>query len=101
MTNFIEKYLKETLDKIFSQPNGPFKVRNIRRNLEIKSNNRSRIRFISRSLRLMEDDGFLESFGSNPKSYKITFDKEKVTIPEIMNSIMTRKKVSSSSLILK
>ncbi len=58
----------------------------------------TKISFISRSLKLLERDGFLKSNGSrspmsyktaflkeemtnsNPKSYKITFDKEKVTI---------------------
>ena len=94
MTNFIEKYLHETLNAIYSFTNSLITVRRIRTHLRIKGSDRSKICFISRSLKLLERGGFLKRNGlRSPKSYKITFLKEDKTIPEIVLCIMKEKKI--------
>ncbi|KKM95193.1 hypothetical protein LCGC14_1190690 [marine sediment metagenome] len=95
MTNFAEKYLKDTLKAIYSFGSNLITVRRIRTYLRIKGSDRSKISLISRSLKLLERDGFLKRNGSrSPMSYKIVFLKEELTIPEIVFCIMKEKKIS-------
>ncbi|KKM14442.1 hypothetical protein LCGC14_1706040 [marine sediment metagenome] len=95
MTDFRKRYLQDTLKAIYSFTTSLITVRRIRTYLRIQGSDRSKISLISRSLKLLEDGGFLKIKGSrSPKNYKTTFSKEKISIPEIVFCVLNEKKIS-------
>ena len=95
MTDFRKRYLQDTLKAIYSFTNSLITVRKVRKYLRIQGSDRSKISFISRSLKLLEDEGFLKiSDSRSPKNYKTTFFKEKISIPDIVFCVLNEKKIS-------
>ncbi len=100
MTNIIEKYLRETLRAIYSFSYDLITVERVRRYLKIKGKDRSKVSFITGSLKPLERKRFLKKIGSRrPLSYKLNFLKEMISIPEIIFSIMNDNKVKKSPKI--
>ncbi|KKL47470.1 hypothetical protein LCGC14_2335190 [marine sediment metagenome] len=93
MVNFAIKNLEETLNAIFSLNNGFITVKKIRVRLKIEGSNRSKIKFISNSLKLLERSGFLERNGQKrPKSYNISFSRGETSIKDIISHILKEKR---------
>ncbi|MHA2391693.1 MAG: hypothetical protein ACXAEX_06965 [Promethearchaeota archaeon] len=71
--------LKETLEainKLIDNNVNIVNTKKIRRCFNIKSSNRSKINFIWRSLKYLEEEGILTLNGiTNPKTYKILTDQ--------------------------
>ncbi|MFX1398562.1 MAG: hypothetical protein ACFFAS_16155 [Promethearchaeota archaeon] len=89
--DFFLKNLEETLDainKCIDKDVYVINTKRIRRCNNVKSNNRSKINFIWRSLKFLEKEGsILEKNGLNsPKTYKIK-KKEPVNIPSFIAKV--------------
>jgi hypothetical protein len=89
--DFFLKNLEETLNainKLIDKNVYLVNTKRIRRCNNIKSNNRSKINFIWRSLKYLEEEGsILERNGIiNPTTYKIK-KKEKINIPAFISQI--------------
>jgi len=78
--DFFQKNLKETVEAINKLIDNNVTIVNtkrIRRCNNIKSSNRSKINFIWRALKYLEDQGILRLNGiNNPKTYKIIANKK-------------------------
>ncbi|MFW9900123.1 MAG: hypothetical protein ACFFDY_02405 [Candidatus Thorarchaeota archaeon] len=85
--DFFQKNLKETVEAINKLIDNNVTIVNtkrIRRCNNIKSSNRSKINFIWRALKYLEDFGILSLNGiTNPKTYKI-IPSEKIDIDEFL-----------------
>ncbi|MFX1554041.1 MAG: hypothetical protein ACFFBV_08945, partial [Promethearchaeota archaeon] len=67
-------------------------TKRIRRCYNIKSSDRSKINFIWRALKCLEEEGILTLNGvSNPKTYKI-ITKEKINVNNLLSQIEKNKK---------
>ena len=86
--DFFQKNLKETVEAINKLIDNNITIVNtkrIRRCNNIKSSNRSKINFIWRALRYLEDQGILTMNGiTNPKTYKI-IPNEKIDINKFLS----------------
>ncbi|MFX1377054.1 MAG: hypothetical protein ACFFA0_14710 [Promethearchaeota archaeon] len=82
--------LKDTLDainKLIENNVYIVNTKRIRRCFNIKSSNRSKINFIWRSLKFLEEEGILTLNGiTNPKTYKILSD-QKINIDEFLSEL--------------
>ena len=88
--DFFFNNLKETLEainKLIDNNVNIVNTKRIRRCNNIKSSNRSKINFIWRALRYLEEEGILTVNGiTNPKTYKIT-SNEKLNVNEVLSQI--------------
>lgn len=95
MDFFIEN-LRETVsavNKIIDRKISYVDVKRIRKIINIKSSNRSKINFIWRSLKVLENDGILSCSGSSsPKTYKIV-KMQKIDFDSLLNKVKGKKKV--------
>ncbi len=86
--DFFQKNLKETVEAINKLIDNNVTIVNtkrIRRCNNIKSSNRSKINFIWRALKYLEDQGILTLNGiTNPKTYKI-IPSEKIDIDNLFS----------------
>ncbi len=86
--DFFQKNLKETVEAINKLIDNNVTIVNtkrIRRCNNIKSSNRSKINFIWRALKYLEDQGILTLNGiTNPKTYKI-ISNEKIDINDFLS----------------
>ncbi len=86
--DFFQKNLKETIEAINKLIDNNVTIVNtkrIRRCNNIKSSNRSKINFIWRALKYLEDQGILTLNGiTNPKTYKI-IPREKIDIHDFLS----------------
>lgn len=93
--DFFLNNLKDTLDAINKLIDNNVYIVNtkrIRRCFNIKSSDRSKINFIWRSLKFLEEEGILTLNGiTNPKTYKILSD-QKIDISKFLNQIEKSKK---------
>ena len=93
--DFFLKNLKETLEAVNAHIDKNILTINskrVRQFLKVKSSNRSKINFIWRSLKILEEAGILVPNGiSNPKTYKIGI-KEKVHITTFLSEVEKNKK---------
>ncbi|MCK4381494.1 MAG: hypothetical protein KAW51_10180 [Candidatus Lokiarchaeota archaeon] len=93
--DFFLSNLKETLEainKLIDNNVNLVNTKRVRRCNNIKSSNRSKINFIWRALRYLEEEGILTPNGiTNPKTYKITA-KEKLDIDKVLSQIERNKK---------
>jgi len=93
--DFFQKNLKDTIEAINKLIDNNVTIVNtkrIRRCYNIKSSNRSKINFIWRALRYLEEEGILTLNGvTNPKTYKIMRD-EKIDADEFLSQIGKKKK---------
>ena len=82
--------LKETLEalnKLIENNVNIVNTKRIRRCFNIKSSNRSKINFIWRTLKLLEEEGILTLNGAtNPKTYKILTD-QKIDVEDFLSQI--------------
>jgi len=82
--------LKETLEAINKLIDNNINIVNtkrIRRCFNIKSSNRSKINFIWRTLKFLEEEGVLTLNGiTNPKTYKILTD-QKINVTDFLNQL--------------
>jgi len=85
--DFFQKNLKETIEAINKLIDNNVTIVNakrIRRCNNIKSSNRSKINFIWRALKYLEDQGILRLNGiTNPKTYKI-ISREKIDADDFL-----------------
>jgi len=88
--DFFKKNLKDTLEalnKLIENNVNIVNTKRIRRCNNIKSSNRSKINFIWRSLKFLEEEGILTINGiANPKTYKITTN-QKIDIEEFLSQL--------------
>jgi len=93
--DFFLNNLKETLEainKLIDNNVNIVNTKRVRRCNNIKSSNRSKINFIWRALRYLEEEGILTLNGiTNPKTYKIT-SNQKLDIEEVLSQIEKNKK---------
>ncbi|MFX1304359.1 MAG: hypothetical protein ACFE9X_13470 [Promethearchaeota archaeon] len=93
--DFFHKNLKDTLEAINKLIDNNVTIVNtkrIRRCYNIKSSDRSKINFIWRALKCLEEEGILTLNGvSNPKTYKI-ITKEKINVNNLLSQIEKNKK---------
>jgi len=93
--DFFLNNLKDTLDAINKLIDNNVYIVNtkrIRRCFNIKSSDRSKINFIWRSLKFLEEEGILALNGiTNPKTYKIS-SEQKIDIDKFLNRIEKNKK---------
>ncbi|MFX1363356.1 MAG: hypothetical protein ACFFCE_10080 [Promethearchaeota archaeon] len=93
--DFFLSNLKETLgaiNKLIDNNINIVNTKRIRRCNHIKSSNRSKINFIWRALKYLEEEGILSPNGvTNPKTYKITTN-EQIDIEKILSQIEKNKK---------
>jgi len=94
--DFFLKNLTDTLEAINKLIDNNINIVNckrVRRCINIKSSNRSKINFIWRSLNFLENEGILEPNGAvKPKNYKIK-SNEKIDIESFIESIDRKKKI--------
>ncbi|MFX0082229.1 MAG: hypothetical protein ACFE94_10810 [Candidatus Hodarchaeota archaeon] len=87
--------LKATLDainKLIDNNVNIVNTKRIRRCFNIKSSNRSKINFIWRSLKFLEEEGILTLNGiTNPKTYKILVDK-RIDVDKFLTQLEKDKK---------
>ncbi|MFW9970946.1 MAG: hypothetical protein ACFFDF_12180 [Candidatus Odinarchaeota archaeon] len=87
--DFFEKNLKETVEainKLIDNNVTMVNTKRIRRCNNIKSSNRSKINFIWRALKYLEDQGILTLNGiTNPKTYRIVSNK-KIDIDDFLST---------------
>ncbi|MFX1378414.1 MAG: hypothetical protein ACFFA4_04920 [Promethearchaeota archaeon] len=92
--DFFQKNLKETVEAINKLIDNNVTIVNakrIRRCNNIKSSNRSKINFIWRALKYLEDQGILRLNGiTNPKTYKI-ISREKIDVDDFLANNGKRK----------
>ncbi|MFX1386055.1 MAG: hypothetical protein ACFE9M_02460 [Promethearchaeota archaeon] len=88
--DFFRRNLKDTIEainKLIENNVTIVNTKRIRRCYNIKSSNRSKINFIWRALKFLEEEGILTLNGvSNPKTYKILTD-EKIDVDEFLSQI--------------
>jgi len=93
--DFFIKNLRETveaLNKLIESNVHIINTKKIRRYYNIKSSNRSKINFIWRTLKVLEEEGILALNGiTNPKTYKILIDK-KIEVEKFLSEINKNKK---------
>lgn len=93
--DFFIKNLRETveaLNKLIESNVHIVNTKKIRRYYNIKSSNRSKINFIWRTLKVLEEEGILTLNGTtNPKTYKILIDK-KIEVEKFLSEINKNKK---------
>ena len=93
--DFFIKNLRETVEavnKLIESNVHIVNTKKIRRCFNIKSSNRSKINFIWRALKVLEEEGILTLNGTtNPKSYKILIDK-KIEVEKFLSEINKNKK---------
>lgn len=93
--DFFLNNLKDTLDAINKLIDNNVYIVNtkrIRRCFNIKPSNRSKINFIWRSLKFLEDEGILTLNGiTNPKTYKILAD-QKIDVDKFLTQLEKDKK---------
>lgn len=93
MDFFIEN-LRETanaINKLIDRKISYVDVKRIRKTNNIKSSNRSKINFIWRSLKVLENNGIVEWNGSNsPKTYKI-INSQKINIAKLLERVKEKK----------
>ena len=93
--DFFIKNLRETveaLNKLIESNVHIVNTKKIRRYYNIKSSNRSKINFIWRTLKVLEEEGILALNGiTNPKTYKILIDK-KIVVEKFLSEIERNKK---------
>ncbi|MHA1885224.1 MAG: hypothetical protein ACW96S_09255 [Promethearchaeota archaeon] len=87
--------MKETLEainKLIENNINIVNTKRIRRCFNIKSSNRSKINFIWRTLKFLEEEGVLTLNGiTNPKTYKILTD-QKINVTDFLNQIKKTKR---------
>ena len=95
--DFFLNNLKDTLEAINKLMDSHISIVNtkrIRRCFNIKSSNRSKVNFIWRSLKYLENEGILGMNGStNPKTYKIMTNK-KIDIDSFLSQAEKNRKKS-------
>jgi hypothetical protein len=88
--DFFLKNLRETLEAINKLIDNNINIVNtkrVRRCNDIKSSNRSKINFIWRSLKFLQEEGVLELNGSsNPRTYKIK-SESKIDIDKFISEV--------------
>lgn len=93
--DFFSENLKATLEAVNAHIEKNMVVINtkrVRQALHISSSNRSKISFIWRTLKVLEEAGILTPNGiTNPKMYKIAV-KEKIDIPQFLSEINKSKR---------
>lgn len=93
--DFFLNNLKDTLDAINKLIDNNVYIVNtkrIRRCINIKSSDRSKINFIWRALKFLEEEGILTLNGiTNPKTYKILSD-QKIDINKFLSQLEKDKK---------
>jgi hypothetical protein len=93
--DFFLKNLKDTveaLNKLIESNVNIVNTKKIRRCFNIKSSNRSKINFIWRALKILEEEGILALNGvTNPKTYKILID-QKIEVNKFLSQIDKNKK---------
>ncbi len=96
MDFFIEN-LRETVsavNKVIARKISYVDVKRIRKTINIKSSNRSKINFIWRSLKVLENHGILRCSGINsPKTYKI-IKMQKIDFDSLLEKVKGKKKVN-------
>ncbi|MFW9827299.1 MAG: hypothetical protein ACFFEY_06910 [Candidatus Thorarchaeota archaeon] len=92
--DFFQKNLRDTIEAINKLIDNNITIvttKRIRRCYNIKASNRSKINFIWRSLKCLEEEGILTLNGiTNPKTYKILKD-EKINTDELISQIENTK----------
>lgn len=93
--DFFLNNLKDTLEainKLIENNVTIVNTKRIRRCYKIKSSNRSKINFIWRALKCLEEEGILILNGiTNPKTYKI-ISNDKIDVDKILSQIGENKK---------
>lgn len=82
----------EAVNKLIDSNVNIVNTKKIRRCFNIKSSNRSKINFIWRALKILEEEGILALNGiSNPKTYKILIE-QKIEVEKLLSKIDKDKK---------
>ena len=82
----------EAVNKLIERNVRLVNTKKIRRCFNIKSSNRSKINFIWRALKILENEGILALNGvTNPKTYKILTD-QKIEVEKFLSQIEKNKK---------
>jgi hypothetical protein len=93
--DFFMKNLTDTIEavnRLIESNVNIVNTKRIRRCFNIKSSNRSKINFIWRALKILEDEGILTLNGStNPKTYKILIG-QKIEVEKLLSKIEKDKK---------
>jgi len=93
--DFFLDNLKDTLEainKLIENSVTIVNTKRIRRCYNVKSSNRSKINFIWRALKCLEEEGILTLNGiTNPKTYKI-ISNDKIDVDKILSQIGKNKK---------
>jgi len=93
--DFFLKNLRDTIEavnKLIESNVNIVNTKKIRRCFNIKSSNRSKINFIWRALKILEEEGILALNGiSNPKTYKILIE-QKIEVEKFLSKIDKEKK---------
>ena len=89
------KNLSETIEgvnRLIERKVNLVNTKRIRRCFNIKASNRSKINFIWRALKILEEEGLLALNGiTNPKTYKILTD-QKIEVKEFLSQIEKNRK---------
>jgi len=92
--DFFKKNLKETVEainKLIENNVNIVNTKRIRKCNNIRSSDRSKINFIWRSLKFLEEEGILTMNGiTNPKTYKI-IREEKIDVNKFLSQITKNK----------
>ncbi len=93
--DFFLDNLKDTLEainKLIENNVTLVNTKRIRRCYNVKSSNRSKINFIWRALKCLEEEGILTLNGiTNPKTYKI-ISNDKIDVDKVLSQIWKNKK---------
>jgi len=93
--DFFLKNLRDTIEavnKLIESNVNIVNTKKIRRCFNIKPSNRSKINFIWRALKILEEEGILALNGiSNPKTYKILIE-QKIEVEKFLSKIDKEKK---------
>jgi len=93
--DFFMKNLSDTIEavnRLIESNVNIVNTKKIRRCFNIKSSNRSKINFIWRALKILEEEGILALNGiSNPKTYKILIE-QKIEVEKFLSKIDKEKK---------
>ena len=82
----------EAVNRLIESKVNIVNTKRIRRCFNIKSSNRSKINFIWRALKILEEEGILALNGiTNPKTYKILI-KQKIEAEKLLSKINKDKK---------
>jgi len=89
------KNLSETIEgvnRLIDRKINLVNTKRIRRCFNIKASNRSKINFIWRALKILEEEGLIAENGiSNPKTYKIVTD-QKIEVDKLLSQIEKNRK---------